>query len=177
MAHGPTGRVALLSIHPHFAHAILIGDKAVELRRVSVSHDTSHVLVYATSPVRAVIGWFAVDGIDEQSPTAIWQKHRHACGVTRREFRSYFRGAARAYALRVGERRVFDVGVPLDAIPGVRRPPQSFQYLDWSSVAWMFAGVCAQPTPWQPADMRSAASDGERHARTQAAPQLLDTCT
>lgn len=141
--HAPR-RVALLSIHPRHAESILSGRKRVELRRVPVASDTTHVLVYATAPAKAIVGWFEVEGIDEDTRTNIWNAHRSVSGVSRREFRTYFAGAARAYAIRVGQAHRLQVPVSVDAIPGVKRPPQSFQYVNAEHVDWMFSSRVAR---------------------------------
>lgn len=137
MAHQPHRRVALLSIHPRHAEAILDGRKRVELRRVAVAPDTTHVVVYATSPTQALIGWFEVDGVDLAAPTRIWNEHQDVCGITRREFRDYFSGARHAAAIRVGRSHRFDEPLSLDVLPNVKRPPQSFQYLAPDDVDWL----------------------------------------
>lgn len=89
MADRTPRRVALLSIHPRHANAILRGEKLVELRRTSVAADVAQVLIYATAPVQAVVGWFDVDGVDADSKTGIWDAHGAVAGVTRQEFRDY----------------------------------------------------------------------------------------
>lgn len=142
MADQPIGRVALLSIHPRHANAILDGRKSVELRRVPVSDDTTHVIVYATAPIGAIVGWFEVAGVDLAAPSRIWNDHRTACGITRREFRSYFEGARTAAAIRVRRSHRLAEPLSLDTLPGVKRPPQSFQYLA-SEVAMRVIAVSA----------------------------------
>jgi len=144
-------RVALLSIHPRHAEAILDGRKRVELRRIPVSRDTTHVLVYSTAPVQAVVGWFVVAGIDEDNRTAIWEAHREACGVSRREYRDYFAGAARAFAIKIVRAHRLQVPLSLDSLPGVKRPPQSFQYLDPSTVSWIFGETSSRTEVLMPA--------------------------
>ena len=134
MVEGSVGRVALLSIHPRFAEAIFDGTKRVELRRIPVAADTTHVVVYATAPVGAVIGWFEVEGIDTDSRTAIWNTHRHHSGVSRTEYRAYFSGAPRASAIRIKQAFQLETVLALDALPGVKRPPQSYQYLAANAV-------------------------------------------
>lgn len=137
MADEPARRVALVSIHPRHAHAILAGTKRVELRRTPVASDVSHVLLYATAPVRAVIGWFEVEHVIRTSKSQLWASHGSVSGVTRREFRAYFAGASQAFGIVVGRVGQLDRPVPLEHIPGVRRPPQSFQYVDHLAVAWI----------------------------------------
>lgn len=138
MAHHTPRRVALLSIHPRHAEALMAGTKRVELRRTPVRDDTTHVIVYATAPVKAVVGWFQVEGVDVDSQTGIWNTHRHVSGVTRGEFRNYFAGAARASAIRVAAAHRLETPLSIDAIAGVKRPPQSFQYVDPASIRWLF---------------------------------------
>ena len=62
MAQAAPGRVALMSIHPRYAHAILEGRKTVEFRKRPLAEDVTHVVIYSTVPDRAVIGYFTVDG-------------------------------------------------------------------------------------------------------------------
>lgn len=138
MADEAAGRIVLLSIHPRHAEAILRGEKRVELRRAPIAANTTHVLLYATSPVRAVIGWFEVLGIDEASMTAIWNKYGSVSGISRSEHRSYFKGATRAFAIRVARPKRLSPVLSLAELPGVTRPPQSFQYVDAQSSAWIF---------------------------------------
>lgn len=138
MAEEQTGRIVLLSIHPRHADSILRGTKQVELRRSPLSPESAVVLLYATAPVRAVVGWFEVSGIDSGTKTRIWEEYGRTADITRREFRKYFDGATRAFAIRVGKSSALKEGVGLDQIPSVIRPPQSFQYLEPSSVGWIF---------------------------------------
>lgn len=140
MADRSPRRVALLSIHPRHATAILDGQKQVELRRVPVRIDTTHVIVYATAPVQALLGWFEVAGVHQAPPSRIWKDHGSVCGVTRSEFRSYFAGARKASAIRVGRLHRFPGPVALDELPQVRRPPQSFQYVDLADAERLFVG-------------------------------------
>lgn len=139
MAEPAFGRVALFSIHPRHAEAILEGRKRVELRRVAISADTTHAVIYATAPVRAVVGWFEVEGIDESSQTDIWSRHGGVSGITRREHRDYYAGASRAIAIKIAKAHRLSESLDLAVLPGVKRPPQSFQYLDPSRIGWIFS--------------------------------------
>jgi predicted transcriptional regulator len=122
-------RVALLSIHPRHAKAILNGEKTVELRRTRVPDDVSHVVVYATSPMKIVIGWFEVDAVERDLPSRLWKKHGPATGVTATEFRAYFDGADEGTAISVG--RVVALRKPVDlSTLWSSPPPQSFGYLE-----------------------------------------------
>lgn len=138
-------RVALLSIKPRFARAILSGEKQVELRRRPIGDSVSHVVVYATAPVKKVVGWFEVGAIREGSPHVLWEEHRHAAFVTRDEFRAYYRGARGGAAIEVRSARSLRQPQSL-ALLGARRPPQSFMYLDWH----VFDHLRSRPTSRTP---------------------------
>ena len=73
MAADTVGRVALMSIHPEYANAILAGRKTVEFRKRPIGDDVTHVIVYATAPTGAVVGAFTVTGQDTTSLTRLWE--------------------------------------------------------------------------------------------------------
>ena len=139
MARAAHRRVALLSIHPRHATAILGGAKTVELRRTALPADVSHVVVYVTSPVKTILGWFEVEAIERDRPWRLWEKHGSATGITRTEFRSYFDGANEGTAISV--RRVVTLKKPvqLSAIRA-KTPPQNFSYVD-AGVATRLLGL------------------------------------
>lgn len=126
-------RRLMLSLKPRFAEAILDGSKTVELRRTRpLIRVPTDALIYSSSPAMAIVGRCRVDSIGSFSPTALWDAHGHCAGVTRREFRDYFLGANRAYALMLSRSSRFDESIPLADVrrlwPGFV-PPQSFRYL------------------------------------------------
>ena len=69
-----------MSIHPEYAEALLDGMKTVELRKSGVADDVSHIVIYATAPVRRVLGWVEAVRVEHGSPSAIWRKHRARTG-------------------------------------------------------------------------------------------------
>ncbi|MGL5827868.1 MAG: hypothetical protein ACRCYU_24140 [Nocardioides sp.] len=129
MAETTVGRVALMSIHPQYAAAILDGTKQVEFRKRPVGGDVTHVLVYATAPISAVVGAFTVTGQDTEHPRMLWQRFREVAGISRSGFFAYFADRCYGTGIRVGERLAPANPLSLRDDLGVRRPPQSFQYL------------------------------------------------
>lgn len=119
----------LLSIRPVFAKEIFKGNKNFEYRRVIFRRpDISTVVVYASAPTRKIIGEFKVAGIHECSPERLWQLTSDASGISEDQYRAYFRGRARAYAIEIGERLLYSIPRAIEEEYGVR-PPQSFMYL------------------------------------------------
>ena len=59
---------ALLSIKPEFVEKIFSGEKRFEFRKSAFRQDISCVIVYATSPVRRIVGEFEVEEILQAPP-------------------------------------------------------------------------------------------------------------
>ena len=130
MADATVGRVALMSIHPVYATAILDGTKQVEFRKRPIAHDVTHVIVYATAPVSAVVGVFEVSGQTTATPASLWQKFKQVAGISRDGFDAYFDGRDSATGIGVGTVTALDKPMCLRQDLGLARPPQSFQYVD-----------------------------------------------
>lgn len=123
------GRIALMSIHPRYANAIVNGTKRVEFRKRPLAQDVTHVVVYATVPVKAVIAAFEVRGQQISSPTDLWRQFRAVAGISKRDFFAYYADNALGVGIEVGQ--VFTPSEPLSLCEdfGIARPPQSYQYI------------------------------------------------
>lgn len=123
-----TGAIALLSVHPRFASALLQGTKKVEFRKTRFSKDVRLVVVYATSPITKIVGYFSVAQVKVSSPTAIWNQYWEVGGINRTDYREYFFGSRQAVAIEVSE--AFPLSEPLSLTSvGTSTPPQSYRYL------------------------------------------------
>lgn len=123
------GRVALFSIHPRYACAILDGSKGVEFRRQGLPDDVTHVVIYATAPVQQVIGIFEVAGVDKMSPSQAWKRYGRTGGIDKTAFERYYTNADHAFVIRVHAPRTFPTPFPLAKLDENLRPPQSYMYL------------------------------------------------
>jgi len=129
MAGEAAGRVALFSIHPRYAAAILAGTKQVEFRRQALPADVTHVVIYATSPLQRIVGTFEVDGVDAFTPREAWSRYRAVGGIDKESFDRYYAGASCAYVIRVRSAHATGVPFGLAEIDDRLRPPQSYMYL------------------------------------------------
>ena len=123
----------MLSIRPTFANRILDGSKAVELRRRPIGAPAGAlVVIYASAPVKAVIGAARLGGQWTESLSAVWRAESARADVTREEFDAYFEGATRAVAIQLLNPVRLDPPVTLnemrERVPGFN-PPQSFSFL------------------------------------------------
>ena len=126
-------RLLLISVKPEYAEMLLAGRKTVELRRVRPSIvGGDWVLVYASSPRKALIGAFRVKSITVASPGKLWKRFGAHAGISREDFHDYFRGAPSGAAIHVGKTIRFADPPSLsrirESVPSFH-PPQCFSYL------------------------------------------------
>lgn len=105
------------------------GEKQVEFRKRPVADDVTHILIYATKPVSAVIGAFAIQAQETSTPERLWQMFGDIGGISWEDFWNYFWPGRNATGILIGEvyssPNHIDIGTQL----GVKRPPQSYQYI------------------------------------------------
>lgn len=118
----------LLSIKPRFANAIFDGDKKFEYRRAIFRENISHVLVYASSPVKMVIGEFKIETVLFEEITPLWQRTRNDSGITEGFFYAYFSEKEKGYAIKIRDAVRYDEPAPLTEF-NLTHAPQSFAYL------------------------------------------------
>lgn len=120
----------LLSIKPEFADRIFRGSKRYEFRRILFKdRSVKRIVVYASTPIRKVIGEFEVVDILEHEKECLWEQTKDYSGIPKDYFDEYFRGRETGYAIEIGETRLYDTPLELKKNFNVERPPQSFMYL------------------------------------------------
>ena len=123
----------LLSIRPEYAKKIFDGTKTVELRRTCprVKEDDL-VLVYVSSPVKALVGFLKVSHIIKETPEKLWLLVGSHAGVSKREFENYYSGASVGFGLYIDRVRRLKKPVSLEQLkarwPGFLAP-QSYRYV------------------------------------------------
>lgn len=135
----PTDRALFLSLKPTYAELLLSGEKSVELRRIRPRAERGTLaIVYAATPVRAVLGTCVVEDIGAGQPRLIWNLHGPQTGVRRSEFDAYFRERSVAVAITMVQPRRLERPIPLSALREDLQPfspPQSFRYLTAAQAA------------------------------------------
>jgi predicted transcriptional regulator len=128
-----TQRGILLSIKPQYADLILSGEKTAELRRVRPDLESGDmVILYASSPVSAIVGAFTVQDVREDEVETLWQAVGSQSFVSKPEFSSYFSGKDAGIAILIQDAAEISPQISLDKL---RRfydgfhPPQGYRYL------------------------------------------------
>ena len=121
----------LLSIRPEYAMRIVMGIKKYEFRKRTFGKEGIHrVYIYATSPVKKIVGFFEIETILEGSPKEIWKICSKNAGIDEAAFFEYYRGKEKAYSIKVGDVKVFDPPIcPYIKLENFH-PPQSYMYVD-----------------------------------------------
>ena len=121
----------LLSIKPQFADAIFSGEKQFEFRKVIFrQRNIRKIYLYASRPVCSVVGEFEIRQVIARDPETLWSVTKEFSGITREYFDEYFRGKNIAYAIQVSSPLKYPEPFTLMDLFNVKRPPQSFMYVD-----------------------------------------------
>lgn len=120
--------VALLSIKPIYANAILDGKKKVEFRKRAFKRQVSHVVIYATTPVQRVVGWFKTKRLEQMSPSALWKRFATVGGISKDDFNTYYNGSESGVAIHVDHPRRLANPISIKRIK-ISVAPQSYAYL------------------------------------------------
>lgn len=123
---------AMISLWPEFAEAIVSGQKKIEFRRrIPLPALSARIWIYATRPVKAVIGFSYLEAIFQGSVDALWTQYGREAFLSEEQYRAYFDGTEKATAFLLRDhKKIKPVG--LDQLKEVRfnfQPPQSLTWL------------------------------------------------
>jgi type I restriction enzyme S subunit len=120
----------LLSIKPKYVDAIFRREKEYEFRKIIFKNKSiKNIYMYSTSPIKRIVGSFAMRNIICDSPENLWRKFRDYSGLNDKEFFNYFGKREKGFAIEIGIIKKFEIPIdPKVAIPGFM-PPLSFCYL------------------------------------------------
>jgi len=126
-------KIVLMSIKPRFAEEILTGVKRFELRAGSGIASGYRVILYASAPIKAVVGEFTSGSVIIGSYEEVEEFMRSisVTGVSNEDF-SYIRGKKRrVMAIEVLNPIKYCNPISLEELRrlGLRNPPRSYQFL------------------------------------------------
>lgn len=123
----------LLSIRPKYADKIFEGKKKVELRKVRPRLSPGDiVLVYVSSPVKALRGKFIVEKVVETTPDLLWNQVKNVAGITKVEFDEYFSESEKGFGIFLESPQALSNPIKLTDLKKLWRnfhPPQTYRYL------------------------------------------------
>lgn len=119
----------ILSIKPVFVDKILSGEKKYEFRRRLGKVQINNIYIYATSPVKKIVGEAEVIDKLIMDKEKLWEKTHTCAGITKEFYDKYFEGIEYACAYELGKVKKFNEGITLNSI-GINTAPQSYIYVD-----------------------------------------------
>lgn len=119
----------LLPIKPVYAYQILNGKKKFEYRKRKFKRENvESIVIYATSPVKKIIGEVQLKQVMEDTPYHIWEATHEYGGIDKNDYDEYFKDKTIAVAYGLGtihpyreEKELADINIDYY--------PQSYVYL------------------------------------------------
>lgn len=121
-------KTILLSIHPCYVEKIFSGEKMFEYRK-NIPTDISHIIIYATVPVKNIVALVEVDSVLKGSPQEIWEKTKNNSGITKDFFMSYFNQKRDAYAIHFKDVHKLSEPKSIHILDDIEVAPQSYRYI------------------------------------------------
>ena len=118
----------IFSIQPEFAFKIMSGEKKFEYRKTRPRKSISLMVLYASSPIKKVVGDVQVTSVISGTPKEVWELTSAYSGICYDAYKQYFDGRIHAYAYQLEKPNPYDPYKDLTDF-NVLRPPQSYRYL------------------------------------------------
>jgi predicted transcriptional regulator len=121
-----------ISVKEEYTNRILEGTKEIELRksRPNVSPG-DYVIIYCTSPVKAIVGIAQVQEIVTHSPLRMWKLYSKKLGIEKRDYEAYYKDSERAIGIVLSDVKKLSYSICLSLIreqlPSFT-PPQTYKY-------------------------------------------------
>lgn len=126
-----------LSIKPEFANKIMAGQKTIELRKLRPHISIGdYVIIYASTPLRKVIGYARIKSIIKCTPSEMWSKYHNYLGIDEVRFANYYSGHSSAIGIEL-EKIHQCRNITLEQLRMIDtnfRPPQGFRYISDSQI-------------------------------------------
>lgn len=118
----------LLSINPEHVKNIFQGVKAYEYRKVLCKRKVDKIILYATCPIKKVVGEVEVLDVLKMDKEKLWAITKEKSGITKKFYDQYYKDRDTAVAYKLGEFTIYDIPQTLEDI-GIKIAPQSYMYL------------------------------------------------
>lgn len=119
----------LLSIKPEFVEKIFAGTKKYEFRKTLFKRrGVKHVVIYASAPIKRVVGEFEIDEILSDDVNTVWEQTKKYSGISKEFYNLYFQNKTIANAICIGNLIKYEETKPLSDY-NIHQAPQSFCYI------------------------------------------------
>lgn len=128
-----------ISVKPEFANKIVEREKTIELRKVKPHvREGDYVIIYASSPVMAVIGFGTIKEVIDTTPEQMWEDNSALLGIEKLRFDEYYTGQKRSVGIVIDNIRKVSPIIRLNDIRNLIpsfHPPQIYRYISVTDVS------------------------------------------
>ena len=118
----------IMSIKPEYVEKIFNGTKKYEFRKTLPKENVSSIIVYATNPIKKVVGEIFIKNIIIDTKENIWNMTKEYSGITKEFYDKYFYDRKVAVAYEID--KVIKYNPQKELIDfGIKNAPQSFIYI------------------------------------------------
>lgn len=122
-----------LAIKPEFANKILAKEKTIELRKLRPHiKEGDYIIIYASSPIKGVVGFAKVKKIIEISPNEMWKIYSSKLCIDKNRYDDYFLNKSKAIGIEIESIRNIQPIITLEEIKKIDNsfiPPQGYRYV------------------------------------------------
>ena len=122
------GKSIVLPIKQEYAEKIFSGEKKYEYRKSVCKENIDKLYLYATYPVKKIVGECNVVGKYSMNKDKMWRLTQQSSGISSEYFEKYFREQYRACAYEIGNVKKYQMPVELKSM-GINYVPQSYVYV------------------------------------------------
>ena len=121
-----------IAVKPGYANKLISGKKDIELRKMKPNvQPGDYVIIYASAPVKAVLGFGKVKTIIECTPECLWERYSNRLGINEQSYFSYYDGYHKAIGIEFDMiKSVMPIGLEeLRRVDPSFQPPQIYRYV------------------------------------------------
>lgn len=121
-----------ISIKEEYTNRIFEGTKKIELRKSKPNvAPGDKVIIYCTSPVKAIVGIAQIKDIIVHRPNTMWRLHSKVLGIDKQSYLDYYGNSEKAIGIVLSKPKKLanNIGLSLikEHVPTFT-PPQTFKY-------------------------------------------------
>lgn len=112
---------AIIPIYHDYAELIYSGLKKVEYRKKAPRENISIFILYETSPISAITGFFISNRYIKMSPNELWKTTKLFSGIDKKFYFNYFKNKEFAYGIYIIKSEKFNTNISLQTL-GINTP-------------------------------------------------------
>lgn len=125
-------KYVFISIKEVYTNLIFEGSKKIELRKSKPNVSPGdYVIIYCTSPVKAIVGIATVQEVIVLSPERMWKLHSKKLGIKKSDYFDYYDNCGKAIGIILSEVQKLSYSICLthikEKLPSFT-PPQTYKY-------------------------------------------------